>query len=152
MPRAPFNVLVFPYRQVKPGVYEYAIFQRADNGYWQGVAGGGEDDEVPVATAQREVWEETGIPVGTPLLQLDTVEPIRVTDFGVSYLWGEDLYVIPQYCFGLQGDGLEIRLSHEHTRYEWLRFEEAEARLHYHGNQTALWELNQRLKGGGPRG
>lgn len=152
MPRAPFNVLVFPYRQAQPGVFEYAIFRRADNGSWQGVAGGGEDDEAPLAAARREVWEETGIRAGERLLRLDTVEPIRVTEFGASHLWGEDVFVIPQYCFGLQADGEEIRLSHEHTRMEWLRFEAAEARLHYHGNQTALWELNQRLKGLGPRG
>ena len=105
MARAAFNVAVYPYRQMANGTFEYALLQRSDAGFWQGVSGGGEDEETPLAAAQRETFEETGIPADSVFLPLDTVEPIRVTVFGNSHLWGEDVYVVPQYCFGVQADG-----------------------------------------------
>ena len=146
MTRAPFNVLVYPYRRVDSDVFEYALLRRADAGFWQGVTGGGEDDETPLEAARRETYEETGISPDSSFFQLDTVEPVRVTYFGCSYLWGEDIYVIPQYCFGVLVEDQEIVLSHEHTAYRWLRYAQADLLLKWDGNKTALWELNQRLR------
>ena len=37
MPRAPFQVLVFPFRRLEEGEFEYAVFKRADEGYWQAI-------------------------------------------------------------------------------------------------------------------
>ena len=96
MARAPFNVLVFPYRRADDDEFEYALLRRADAGFWQGISGGGEDDETPLETAKRETYEEAGLPSNSSFLQLDTVEPVPVTEFGDSHLWGEDVYVIPQ--------------------------------------------------------
>jgi dATP pyrophosphohydrolase len=79
------------------------------------------------------------------------VEPVPVTEFRDSYLWGEEVYVIPQYCFGVLVQDGRITLSREHTDYRWLKYGEAYALLRYDGNRTALWELNQRLRGKGPR-
>ena len=152
MTRAPFNVLVFLYRKCALGTFEYAVFQRADLGFWQPVAGGGEEDETPAQAARRELLEETGLDCGGNLFQLQTVEPIRVTEFSESRHWGEDLYVIPQYCFAVEVKQGEIRLSDEHTDFRWLGYSEADRLLKYEGNRTALWELNQRLLGKGPRG
>ena len=152
MTRAPFNVLVYLYRRVGDGEFEYALLKRADAGFWQGVTGGGEGDETPSETARRETHEETGILPAAPFLQLDTVEPVPVTFFRDSHLWGEDVYVIPQYAFGVEVQDEELTLSPEHTAYRWLRYEEADRLLKYDGNRTALWELNQRLRGRGPRG
>ena len=152
MPRAPFNVAVYPYRPVGDGEFEYALLKRSDAGFWQGVSGGGEGGETPLETAKRETFEETGIPPDSPFLQLDTVEPIPVTEFRDSHLWGEDVYVIPQYCFGVLTGDRSLVLSREHTEYRWLRYEQAHHWLKYDGNKTALWELNQRLRGRGPRG
>ena len=152
MARAPFNVLVLPYRLVGDDEFEYALLKRADAGFWQGVTGGGEDDETPLETARRETFEETGLAPDSPLLQLDTVEPIPVTFFSVSPLWGEDVYVIPQYCFGVLARDKELVLSHEHIEYRWLRYEQADRLLKWDGNKTALWELDKRLRGRGPRG
>jgi len=152
MARAPFNVLVFPYRMLGDDEFEYALLKRADARFWQGVTGGGEDGETPLETARRETFEETGILPDSPFLQLDTVEPIPVTFFSVSHLWGDDVYVIPQYCFGVLANDGELVLSHEHTEYRWLRYEEADWLLKWDGNRTALWELDRRLRGRGPRG
>lgn len=152
MARAPFQVLVYPYRQRHTAEFEYALLRRADLGYWQAVAGGGEANETILAAARRETFEETGLPLHSAMLQLDTVEPVPVIDFRDSYLWGEDVYVIPQYCFGVLAQDWEIVLSREHIAYRWLTYAQAQQLLKYDGNKTALWELNQRLRGRGPRG
>ena len=54
MTRAPFQVLVFPYRFPSGGGVEYAVFRRADLSFWQGVSGGGGDGETPFEAAKRE--------------------------------------------------------------------------------------------------
>ena len=88
MARAPFNVLVFPYIRVG-GDFEYALLRRSDAGFWHGVAGGGEDSETPLEAAKRETYEETGIPLESSFLQLDTVNSIPVIAFAVGDLWGK---------------------------------------------------------------
>jgi dATP pyrophosphohydrolase len=152
MARAPFNVAIFPYRKAGLDEFAYALLKRSDAGFWQGISGGGEDDETPLEAAKRETYEEAGIPPDSSFIQLDTVEPVPVTEFRDSYLWGEDVYVIPQYCFGVLVKDSGLLLSREHTEYRWLGYEEAYRMLEYDGNRTALWELDKRLRGRGPRG
>jgi len=152
MARAPFNVLVFPYRKADDDQFEYALVKRSDAGFWQGISGGGEDDESPLEAAKRETYQEAGIPPDSSFMQLDTVESVPVTEFKDSYLWGDDVYVIPQYCFGVLVEDSELVLSREHTEYRWLKYEEADRLLKWGGNKTALWELDKRLRGRGPRG
>jgi dATP pyrophosphohydrolase len=150
--RAPFEVLVFACRQVGKGEFEYALLKRTDSGYWQGIAGGGEGDETPLEAARRESNEEAGVPPNTPFIRLDTIIPVPVTEFKDSHLWGESVYVIPQYCFGAQVSAdYSITLSREHLEFRWMTFEEAHCAMHYDGDKVALWELNQRLRGLGPR-
>lgn len=48
MKRAPYQILVLPFRRLKGSDPLYAIFRRADCGVWQGVAGGGESNESPL--------------------------------------------------------------------------------------------------------
>ncbi len=152
MARAPFQVLVYPYRKIQDDRFEYTLLKRSDWGYWQAIAGGGENNETALESAKREAYEEAGIPVNSDFLQLDTVEPIRVTEFTDSHLWGDDVYVIPQYCFGVLVNDSRIVLSREHTEYIWLAYDQAYHLIKYEGNKTALWELDKRLRGGGPRG
>ncbi len=151
MARAPFQVLVFPYRPTREGTFEYALLKRRDAGYWQPIAGGGEAHETILEAAQRETHEETGIPSDSFFRQLDTMEFIPVTEFKDSHVWGDHVYVIPQYCFGvLVKDGVLV-LSHEHTAYQWLAYQPARRRLKYAGNRTALWELDRKVRGLPPR-
>mgnify|MGYP001591334685 CR=1 FL=1 len=143
---------LYPYRKVEDNEYEYALLKRSDAAWWQAIAGGGEDDETPLEAAKPEACEEAGISTDSSFLQLDTIVPVRVTEFRDSHLWGEDIYVISQYCFGVLVKDRPIVLSREHTEYRWLRFKEAHDVMKYDGNRTALWELDQRLNGWGPRG
>jgi len=143
--------MVIPYRSIGAGKFEYALLKRSDAGFWQGVSGGGEDDESPLEAAKRETCEETSISMDLEFIQLDTVHPVPVTAFAVGDLWGEDVYVIPQYNFGVLADNQQIVLSHEHTEYRWLKYEEAYDMIEFDGNKTALWELDRKVRGLGPR-
>jgi dATP pyrophosphohydrolase len=73
MARAPFQVLVYPYLKAGAGRFEYALLKRSDAGYWQAIAGGGEDDETPLEAARREAYEEAGIPGTADFLQLGAI-------------------------------------------------------------------------------
>ena len=152
MPRAPFNAFTYPYRQATSGSFEYALLKRSDAGFWHGASGGGEDDESPLEAAKRETFEEAGITSDSAFIQLDTIAYIPVIGFRDSHLWGEDLYAIPQYYFAVRTDRTELVLSREHLEFRWLAYEEAHRLLNFDSDKNALWELNQRLKGLGPRG
>ncbi len=72
--------------------------------------------------------------------------------FADSHYWGESIYVVPEYSFGVDVSGINLRLSVEHGEFQWLAYADAFACLTYDSNKTALWELNQKLLGKGPRG
>ena len=153
MSRLPWQVLVYPYRMKVDGTLEYALLRRADGGWWQGVAGGGEDSELPSEAAKRESFEEIGAPYDCPLLELNTVTSVPISAYSnakeLNELWGGNVYVIPQYCFGLKMSNSEIVLSEEHTEYRWLSYEDAQPMIHFHANMIAMWELHARLTGQG---
>ena len=151
MPRAPFQVLVLPYRRRVDGDYEFAVFRRADAEFWQGIAGGGEADETPGQAARREALEEGGIPGDALYLALDTRASVQVTSFRDSHLWGDAVFVIPEYAFGVDVGDRPIRLSDEHTEVRWVSCAEARQLVRFDSNRVALWELNQKIRGLGPR-
>lgn len=146
MTRAPFQVVVFPFRRTDSGV-EYAVLQRSDDGSWQCVAGGGEDGETPVEAARREAAEEAAIPESRPVyrLQATSMVPIvYIKDWARAH-WPTDLYVIPNHAFAVDCAALELRLSHEHVDMKWAPYDEAYALLRWENNKVALWELDERL-------
>ena len=145
MARAPFQVLVFPYRFASNGDIDYAIFKRADLEFWQGIAGGGEEGETPLEAAKREAYEEGGVSPDSPYVALNSVATIPVE--GVAgFLWGENVLVIPEHCFGVEIKDQTLRLSYEHTEFRWVGFDSAVNLLKYDSNKNALWELNLRLR------
>ena len=143
MPRAPFNVLVLPYR-LRAGGCEYAVFHRADAEMWQFIAGGGEEGEDPAAAARREALEEGGILRGAQWMALDSKASIPRTAFpGAS--WPEDVYVVPEHCFAVNVGDADLTLSTEHNQFGWYGYESARERLTWDSNRVALWELRERL-------
>jgi len=123
---------------------EYAVFRRADEGWWQGISGGGEDDETPEQAARREAFEEAGIHRESDLIRLDTMTTMPVVRV-CGFAWGKDVLVVPQYCFGVRVQNMELTLSKEHIEYRWLPYEDARDLLKWDNNKNALWELNHRL-------
>ena len=75
------------------------------------------------------------------LSSFTTVPVVNVAGF----LWGKDLFVIPEYSFGVQVHNSELQLSKEHLQYQWLAYEEAYRLLKWDSNKNALWELNYKI-------
>jgi dATP pyrophosphohydrolase len=140
--RAPFQVLVIPYRSTGPAL-EFVVLRRRDAGYWQFVAGGGQVGETPIQAARRETAEEIGIS-GDPR-PLDSRATVPKDCFRAADSWGDDVYVIPEYSFAVHVGDQDIRLSSEHIEYRWVPYERACSLLKWDSNRNALWELNQRL-------
>lgn len=149
VPRAPYEVLVFPFRECGTG-YEFAVFLRSDAHYWQGIAGGGEDSEFPLEAARREATEEAGFPTNRKIYALDTTASVSVLEVAEERRrhWPGDLYVIPIYAFGLDANACENRLSSEHKEFRWCRVDEAADMVRWDSDRTALLELNARLTRG----
>ena len=148
MPRAPFQVFIIPFHKTKNQNFEYAIFKRTDESYWQGIAGGGEDDETPLYTAKREAFEEAGIPESAIYFKLKTMCYVPVFHFAARSIWPKNLYVVPIYCFAVDISDIEIVLSSEHSEYRWMDYETGISLLHWDNDRTALWELHERLLNG----
>ncbi|MEM6990145.1 MAG: NUDIX pyrophosphatase [Myxococcota bacterium] len=143
MARAPFQVLVLPYRTLSHGI-EVAVFRRADYDLWQFVSGGGEDDESPKAAALREAREEAGI-APSSVMPLDATTMIPGCWFKAWASWPDDVLLIPEHAFAFDVGGHDVQLSGEHLEYAWCSVADAMERLRFDSNKNALWELNERL-------
>jgi dATP pyrophosphohydrolase len=147
--RQPLEVVVFPFRVTAAGP-EYAVFRRADDGCWQGVAGGVEDGEDLVTAARREAAEEAGLAGGSPVYKLDMVSGVARTWFAASRHWPSDLYIVAKHHFAMDvtREPAPVVLSHEHSEFRWAPYPEASAALRYDDDKTALWELDARIRAG----
>lgn len=146
MSRALFQVLIFPFfidkvnRQI-----EYAIFKRSDLNLWQGISGGGEDNESFIEAAKRETFEESGIEPNSRFVALDSMVTIPAEFVSKHFLQINKLYVIPEYSFGVEVQNKNIRLSNEHQEFKWVNYQDAIKLLKWDSNRHALWELEKRL-------
>ncbi|WP_130807189.1 NUDIX hydrolase [Senegalia massiliensis] len=142
--RAPYQILVFPYH-INDKHIEYAIFHRSDADWWQAVAGGGEYGETLIESAKREAWEEAGVSKNSLYIKLDTVNSVPAEEFKDYIYWDENIYVVPEHCYGVEIIDKKLKLSHEHIEYKWMSYNDAISCLKWDGNKVALWELNKRL-------
>lgn len=141
--RQPHQILAFPYKKDETGHYLYGVFTRVgDIPRYQGIAGGVEDDETFLEACQREAFEEAGISKNAPVVQLKSTCTIPVPFVTKTFLWGADTYLIYEHAFGIDATNENICLSLEHTKMEWLSYEEAMNKLTWDSNKNALWELN----------
>ncbi|MBA7600045.1 hypothetical protein ES703_07091 [subsurface metagenome] len=138
-------MLVLPFRHSEGGHPDYAIFKRRDGEYWQFIGGGGENTEKPIESAKREAFEEAGISPDSEYISLDSCNTVPVVGVTGEFTWGKDVYVIPEYTFGVKSDSDIITLSKEHTEHRWVSYEDAVAMLKWDSNKVALWELNVRI-------
>ena len=147
--RAPMQILVIPFNITEEGL-RVGVLSRSDMEAWQFIAGGGEDDEIPIQAARREAWEEAGLPPDTPFYALTSrcSIPSGIFRKDDQTRWGEHCFVVPEYAFAAQVRPEQIVLSHEHTAIQWFDESAAAKRLTYDSNRTALWELAERIRRG----
>lgn len=148
MARAKYQVLVIPY-VIQNEIIKYAAFKRSDMQVWQFIAGGGEDQEIPLQAAKREAYEEAGILGDKKYYALETCCSISTECFKAHRsIWGEECFVIPEYTFAVNMEKDIIKLSSEHTDYKWMEYEIVKEKLGYDSNKVALWELDNKIKNG----
>jgi dihydroneopterin triphosphate diphosphatase len=144
MSRAPFQILVVPFRRVDERI-EFAVLHRQDMDVWQAVAGGGESGESPQQAAAREAREELGLDQTVALYPLQTTASIAARFFTGRNSWPAGTYVVPEHAFAADLTDVEIKLSDEHTAVQWLDYKAASELLRFDSNRTALGELHERL-------
>jgi dATP pyrophosphohydrolase len=142
--RAPFQVLVLPYRRNGRGL-EVAVLRRADYDLWQFVSGGGEEGETPETAARREAHEEAGAPLDAPLIVLDSMTMIPACWFHEWSTWPPEVRLVPEHAFAIEVGDHPLALSDEHVELRWTEPAAAMELLRFDSNKNALWELHERL-------
>ena len=146
MARAPFQVLVIPFRRRARDRYVFGVLRRTDDSSWQGVAGGGEQGERPAEAAVREAEEELGLARRCQVFKLSTIASVPAECFSACTEWPADTYVVPEYAFAVDCTGARVRLSLEHDQMRWVAARTARRLLRWDSNRTAVWELERRLE------
>jgi len=80
------------------------------------------------------------------MIRLDSTATVPKICFAEADSWGQDVYVIPEYCFAVDALNYDLSLSKEHTDLQWVSFEQTASLLKWDSNRNALWELSERLK------
>ncbi len=126
------------------------LIERADRpGFWQSVTGSKDAlDEPTVQTAIREVAEETGITVGSPMLPLANLRDWQLRNIYEIYATWRHRYAPgvthnTEHVFGLRVPrDVAVTLSpREHLRFEWLPMYQAAQRCFSPSNAEAILRL-----------
>ncbi|MEJ2767259.1 dihydroneopterin triphosphate diphosphatase [Mycetohabitans sp. B46] len=148
--KIPESVLVV----IHTATLDVLVIERADcPGFWQSVTGSKDTPDEPLAlTAAREVFEETGITVGTAQVPADAL---------LDWRYAIDYEIYPQwrhrYAPGVKRNiehwfslcvpqSIDITLApREHVAYAWLPYRDAAARCFSASNRDAILQLPERF-------
>lgn len=145
-PKIPVSVLVV----IHSVALDVLLIERADRpGYWQSVTGSKDSDaESLMHTAVREVAEETGIVIGSPLVPMTALRDWRLSNVYEIYPVWRNRYAPgvthnTEHVFGLRVPrNVAVSLSpREHLSYEWLPWREAAERCFSASNAEAILHL-----------
>ena len=145
-PKIPESVLVV----IHTAELEVLLIERADKpGFWQSVTGSKDTvGEANADTAQREVFEETGIVVGSPDVPTGNLRDWRISNvYEIFPVWrhryAPGVTQNTEHVFGLRVPReLRITLSpREHTALVWLPWREAAGKCFSPSNAEAILQL-----------
>ena len=111
---------------------EYLLL-RYGGGNWGFPKGHVEAGETDVQAAQREVAEETGIPIASQRI-LEGFED----DTDYRFRRGHTLVEKDVRFFLLESSTREVKISHEHSGYAWLPYAQALQRVSFEGPRRIL--------------
>jgi dATP pyrophosphohydrolase len=133
------------------------LLERADKlGFWQSVTGSKDSIDEPLReTAIREVFEETGLQIGS-----SAIPPSSLIDWNLSNIY--EIYPVwrhryapgvtrnTEHVFGLQVPiDMTITLAErEHLQYQWLPWRSAADQCFSPSNAEAILQLPQYLNTG----
>lgn len=119
------------FRESEKGI-EFLLLKRSDGqpypGLWQMVTGKIKENEKAYQTAIREIKEETGL---SPL-QLWVAPTVN------SFYEPKDEYICLLPVFAARVKANEIKLSDEHTDYQWVDKSTAQKLLAWEGQRKAV--------------
>ncbi|MCG8688209.1 MAG: hypothetical protein MI892_25260 [Desulfobacterales bacterium] len=80
--------------------------------------------------------------------ELDSISTIPAEIYSDEYRknGGKYCFVIKEYKFAFQLTEDIIKISEEHSKFQWVAYDEAMSLLKYDSNRTALTELRARIK------
>ena len=111
---------------------EYLLL-RYGGGNWGFPKGHVEAGETDVQAAQREVGEETGIPIDLQK-RLDGFED----DTDYRFRRGHTLVEKDVRFYLIEAQTRDVKISHEHSGYAWLPYPQALARVPFEGPRRIL--------------
>src|SRR6266542_1564578 len=125
-----------------PGGWKILVLQRAEDTRcplsWETIHGHLGASERPEEGARRELREETG-------LELSRLYNVTVTPFYLHTFGAVQLAVV---FAAFVDEPAQVQLGDEHTRYEWLSFEDAAGRFVWPREREALQHIRQLLSAG----
>ncbi len=140
--KTPVSVLVI----VHTVALDVLLLERKQRrGFWQSVTGSQEDNEPLNLTAQREVFEETGIQA--PITQF--IDWKKTNCFEIfpewQYRYGPGVTHNTEHVFSLMlAEKCPIKISPaEHVDYQWLPWKEAAAACFSWSNRDAILMLGE---------
>jgi dATP pyrophosphohydrolase len=145
-PKIPESVLVV----IHTAELDVLLIERADKpGYWQSVTGSKDHvDEPLVDTAVREVFEETGIRIGSAEVPLANLRDWQLANVYEIYpVWrhryADGVTHNTEHVFGLRVPrGIAVTLApREHLQHVWLPYREAADRCFSPSNAEAVLQL-----------
>ena len=116
---------------------KFLVLKRSDDakvhpGIWQIVTAKIDEGEKAYETARREVFEETG---------LKPVELYVAPSVNHFYNYMDDsINLIP--VFIAEVDSEDVKISYEHSEFEWLSFADAFGRIHWENQKNILAEVH----------
>ena len=135
--KRPESVLVVLYNER----YQVLIMQRNDDAeFWQSVTGTIEEGELPLATAYREVAEETGInmtPDSGAIVDCQHINQYEIRPEW-RYRYPPDAFVNTEYVFVTQVASDTPIILTEHSAYQWVDKDTAAQRVWSPSNQAAI--------------
>ena len=145
-PKIPESVLVV----IHTADFEVLLIERADRaGFWQSVTGSKDAlDEPADVTARREVFEETGIEVGSPAVPLANLRNWHLSNVYEIYPVWRHRYAPgvthnTEFVFGLRvpRDVVVTLSPREHVGKVWLSWREAADKCFSPSNAEAILQL-----------
>lgn len=141
--KRPVSVLVVIHT---PQLQVLLLERAANSGYWQSVTGSQEDDEALIATAAREVEEETGIAARQSAFS----DWQLINDYEIFPEWrhryAPGVTRNTEHVFSLEvATPQPVRLApDEHVSYLWLPWMEAAAKCFSQTNRDAILMLPEK--------
>lgn len=136
--KKPESVLVVIYCQK---TLRCLMLQRKDDpNFWQSVTGSMEDNELPIETAIREVYEETGIDIlGKHLNLIDTNHTVEFKIFPqFRHRYAPEVEINKEHWFYLPLEDEITPTLTEHLAYQWLPIDDAAKITASPNNQEAI--------------